>query len=52
MLYREFSDQESIDQQYNPLSTASNAGDIIAIKIVLQFPPKESSKSLVSLEFL
>ena len=29
MLYREFSDQESIDQQYNPLSTASDAGDII-----------------------
>ena len=30
MLYREFSDQESIDHQYNPLSTASDAGDIIA----------------------
>ena len=29
MLYREFSDQETIDQQNNPLSTASDSGDII-----------------------
>jgi len=31
---------------------ASHEGDIMAIKVVLQFPPRESSRSLVILESL